>query len=150
VAGRPMSVSLRDAQMHGYDVFVTDQAKDGSAACRCTGVIGRFEDLLDQSDVLLDCTPSGVPRERVAFYDRYPQLVVIVQGERNTRLEVFPSTRSPITRRRLASGAFASSAVARPALRASCSPWTRRRPAARFHGPVTPCGRSRKAEQDAL
>jgi glyceraldehyde-3-phosphate dehydrogenase (NAD(P)) len=80
VAGRPMSVSLRDAQMHGYDVFVTDQAKDGSAACRCTGVIGRFEDLLDQSDVLLDCTPSGVPRERVAFYDRYPQLVVIVQG----------------------------------------------------------------------
>ena len=34
VAGRPTSFSLRDAQLRGYDVFVTDQLKDGDAACR--------------------------------------------------------------------------------------------------------------------
>ena len=80
VAGRPTSCSLRNAQLRGYDIFVADESQNGAAACRWGGVRGRFEDLLAASDVLLDCTPSGVPRERVALYDRYPQLVVIVQG----------------------------------------------------------------------
>ena len=80
VAGRPTSCSLRDAQLRGYDIFVADESQNGAAACRWGDVRGRFEDLLAATDVLLDCTPSGVPRERVALYDRYPQLVVIVQG----------------------------------------------------------------------
>ena len=73
VAGRPTSFSLRDAQLRGYDIFVTGQSQDGAATGRYRDVRGCFEDLLATSDVLLDCTPSGVPRERLAVYDRYPQ-----------------------------------------------------------------------------
>lgn len=80
VAGRPASWCLRDAQLQGYPVFVTAPSQPEDAASRWCEVRGTVEDLLSQCDVLLDCTPAGVPAEYLNLYERYPELTVIVQG----------------------------------------------------------------------
>ncbi len=80
VAGRPTSLSLRDAQLQGYPVFVIAPPQPDDAASRWCEVRGPLEDLLPQCDVLLDCTPNGVPARYLKLYDRHPELTVIVQG----------------------------------------------------------------------
>ena len=80
IAGRPASFSLRGAQLRQYDVYVTTPAAAEDAASRCCRIRGSLEDLLSKCDVLLDCTPSHVPGEYAALYERFPQLTVIVQG----------------------------------------------------------------------
>ena len=80
VAARPTSFSLRDALLQGYDIYLTDPPQDGDSSCRWGTVSGYLDDLLPQCDVLLDCTPSGNPRDRQALYDSHPHLTVIVQG----------------------------------------------------------------------
>ena len=80
VAGRPTSFSLRAAQRHGYPVFVTAPARARDAARRWCEIQGQLEDLLDRCQILLDCTPSGVPAVFTTSYDRHPNLIVIVQG----------------------------------------------------------------------
>jgi glyceraldehyde-3-phosphate dehydrogenase (NAD(P)) len=83
VAGRPASLSLRDAQLQGYPVFVTASPRLEDAASRWCEVRGTLDDLLRQCDVLLDCTPGGVPRDYASLYQRYPERTVIVQGGEN-------------------------------------------------------------------
>src|SRR2546426_5409836 len=61
VAGKPASFSLRDAQLLGYPVYVTDELRPSDVASRLCQVHGTLGDLLLQVDVLLDCTPNGVP-----------------------------------------------------------------------------------------
>ncbi len=80
VAGRPTSLSLRNAQLQGYPAFVTAPPQPEDAASRWCEVRGSLDDLLRQCDLLLDCTPNGVPAGYLDLYDRYPELTVIVQG----------------------------------------------------------------------
>lgn len=80
VAGRPSSFSLRDAQLLGYPVYVTEEPRAGDAASRFCQIRGTLGDLLPQIDVLLDCTPSGVPARYLENLARHPNLVTIVQG----------------------------------------------------------------------
>jgi glyceraldehyde-3-phosphate dehydrogenase (NAD(P)) len=80
VAGPPASFSLRDAELLGLPVYVTEGPKPGDAATRFCRVRGSLDDLAGQCDVLLDCTPSGVPVQYLDLGRRHPRLVVIVQG----------------------------------------------------------------------
>lgn len=80
IAARPTSWSLRDAHLKGYDLYLTDPPKSGDFCHRVPNVRGQLCDLLEQSDVVLDCTPSGIPSQYVHLYDRFDRLVTIVQG----------------------------------------------------------------------
>jgi glyceraldehyde-3-phosphate dehydrogenase (NAD(P)) len=64
VAGPPESPSLDLARLLGYPV------------CHAG-------DLITRCDVLLDCTPSGVPAQYASLYDRHPEVTVIAQGGEN-------------------------------------------------------------------
>ncbi len=80
IAGRPNSFSLRDAQWQGYDVYVADTPQTGDVAMRLATVSGDLSSLLSRIDVLLDCTPSGVPQHHRKLLDSVEHLVTIVQG----------------------------------------------------------------------
>ena len=80
IAGRPASFSLRDASWRGYDVYVTDIPRAGDVASRLTAVCGDLASLLSRIDVLLDCTPSGVPQQHRKLLESAEHLVTIVQG----------------------------------------------------------------------
>src|SRR4051794_2678652 len=80
VAGPSASHSLRDARLSGLPVYVCDEAKPGEAAARFGPVEGTFAELARRCDVILDCTPGGVPSKYLATYDQLPDLTVIVQG----------------------------------------------------------------------
>ena len=80
VAARPTSFSLRDAAQLNYNLYVTETPRDGDVAQRLTSVCGSFADLLSQIDVLLDCTPSGVPQQHRELIDSLDHLVTVVQG----------------------------------------------------------------------
>jgi glyceraldehyde-3-phosphate dehydrogenase (NAD(P)) len=80
IAGRPASFSLRDAALRKLPVYVTEPGKPGDVADRFCTVKGTVEELVDQVDVVLDCTPSGVPANYTSLYRRRQDLVTIVQG----------------------------------------------------------------------
>jgi glyceraldehyde-3-phosphate dehydrogenase (NAD(P)) len=80
IAGRPTSFSLRDAQSLNYDLYLTEAPRAGDVASRLKTVRGDFARLLSQIDVLLDCTPSGVPQQHRGLLDSFSHLVTIVQG----------------------------------------------------------------------
>jgi glyceraldehyde-3-phosphate dehydrogenase (NAD(P)) len=80
VAGPPASFSLRDAEIQGFRVYVTDDAKPGDAVSPGVAVHGTIGELIQQCDVVLDCTPSGVPATYLELYNRHPDRTVIVQG----------------------------------------------------------------------
>lgn len=80
VAGRSSSFSLRDAQLKGYKVYITNKPHPNDASQRLCDVAGTLEDLLMNCDVLLDCTPSGIPKEYIDQYAKHDELVTIVQG----------------------------------------------------------------------
>ncbi|MCF7900317.1 type II glyceraldehyde-3-phosphate dehydrogenase [Candidatus Babeliales bacterium] len=80
VAGRSASFSLRDANLKGYKVFITDQPKPEDASQRLCTIDGTFEDLLINCDVLLDCTPKGIPNQYLDLYNSQKDLITIVQG----------------------------------------------------------------------
>jgi glyceraldehyde-3-phosphate dehydrogenase (NAD(P)) len=69
---RPGSPSLMIAQRLGYRVFLS-----GPDTLNTDGTLA---DLLPEVDVVLDCTPSGMPAENLPLYDWCPDLPVIVQG----------------------------------------------------------------------
>lgn len=76
VAVRGTSPSLHVARRLGYRVFdATAAGEQPNAECD-----GTLSDLMKRIDVLLDCTPSGVPAAYQAIYDAYPAIPVIVQG----------------------------------------------------------------------
>ena len=52
----------------------------GDVATRLESVCGDLEMLLSRIDVLLDCTPSGVPQQHRKLLDSVDHLVTIVQG----------------------------------------------------------------------
>lgn len=88
IAGRPTSFSLRDADWLGYDVYVTDIPRTGDVAIRLATTCGDLATLLSRIDVLLDCTPSGIPQQHRKSIDSTEHLVTIVQGgERNEDCE---------------------------------------------------------------
>ena len=80
VSGRPDSFSLRDAELAGYDLYPTKQPTEKDVAARLSNVRGTLAELFDKIDVLLDCTPSGVPPELHSQLDKRTDLVTIVQG----------------------------------------------------------------------
>lgn len=80
VAGRPVSINLRDAELHGFDVYVTATPRPHDTASQWCRIRGSLADLCERCDVILDCTPSGVPAEYCKLYESYSDLVVIVQG----------------------------------------------------------------------
>lgn len=89
VAGPPASFSLRDAQLLGLPVFVTESPKPGDATASFCKVRGNLDQLAEQCEVLLDCTPSGVPVQYANLGRRHPHLVTIVQGgEKASSVEV--------------------------------------------------------------
>lgn len=80
VAGRAESPSLRDALLRGHRIFcaagdVTKSRREIRAALQ-----GSLEDLAAHSDVILDCTPSGVPGSYTGLYAEWQDKAVIVQG----------------------------------------------------------------------
>jgi glyceraldehyde-3-phosphate dehydrogenase (NAD(P)) len=78
VAGRPASPSLEVARALGYRVFAASpQVMVTSSDATCDGTLA---DLLATVDVLLDCTPGGVPETYRELYEAHPRLTVIVQG----------------------------------------------------------------------
>jgi glyceraldehyde-3-phosphate dehydrogenase (NAD(P)) len=76
VAIRGTSPSLQVARRIGYQVFDATASNEPSHA-DCDGTL---TDLMKQIDVLLDCTPSGVPAAYQAIYEAFPAVPVIVQG----------------------------------------------------------------------
>jgi glyceraldehyde-3-phosphate dehydrogenase (NAD(P)) len=80
VATRPNSVSLRDAILADHPTYLTDPPQADDYAGRLTSVTGTLEDMLSQVEVLLDCTPSGVPRKHRDLVDSFDLPVTIVQG----------------------------------------------------------------------
>lgn len=80
VAARSSSFSLRDAQLKDYPIFLTDEPKPGDASQRLCTNVGSFEDFLSGCDVVLDCTPSGIPNQYLDIYERQKNLITIVQG----------------------------------------------------------------------
>lgn len=80
VAGRSNSFSLRDAAWQGYDLYLSSTMRPGDVAVRFSSVHGELTDLLKKIDVLLDCTPSGVPHQHRDLLETVPDLVTIVQG----------------------------------------------------------------------
>lgn len=76
VAARPTSPSVVVARHWGYRVFAAGATGHESAS----DLDGSLVDLLRQIDVLLDCTPSGVPATYRGLYDAFPNLPIIVQG----------------------------------------------------------------------
>ncbi len=73
IGGRRGSISLQRARDHGYATCELDQP--GSA------VLGpEWLKFLSRLDVLLDCTPSGVPDQLRDALARFHDLVTIVQG----------------------------------------------------------------------
>jgi glyceraldehyde-3-phosphate dehydrogenase (NAD(P)) len=69
VAGPPGSPSLGVARTLGYAVFLG--TLDGE---------GTLPELLARIDVLLDCTPAGVPARYRRLYDAHLDLPIVVQG----------------------------------------------------------------------
>ena len=80
VAGLSSSFSFRDAQLKGYKIFCTNAPNSGDPAGRLYKVDGTFEDLIKNCDVLLDCTPKGVPNKYLDIYNTQAELITIVQG----------------------------------------------------------------------
>lgn len=78
VAGPPGSPSLGVARALGYAVYLG--SPDPPVRAAGLDVDGTLAELLAQIDVLLDCTPSGVPALYRPLYDTYPNLPVLVQG----------------------------------------------------------------------
>lgn len=106
IAARPNSWSLRDARLKGYDLYLTDSPKPDDLCHRLPNVRGQLLDLLEQSDVVLDCTPSGVPSQYVALYERFDRLVTIVQGGEKhkfagTSFNAFCNYREALGKRRI-------------------------------------------------
>jgi glyceraldehyde-3-phosphate dehydrogenase (NAD(P)) len=77
VGGLAGSPSLTIARALGYRVFVAAPDRDETAADSGEGTLA---DLLARVDILLDCTPSGVPAGYRQLYERCASLPVIVQG----------------------------------------------------------------------
>ncbi|MCS7468884.1 type II glyceraldehyde-3-phosphate dehydrogenase [Stieleria sp. ICT_E10.1] len=80
ISGRSNSFSLRDAMWQGYDIYVSSAIGLREVAARLPTIQGEFADLLAKIDVLLDCTPSGVPQQHRELLESVPNLVTIVQG----------------------------------------------------------------------
>jgi len=80
VAGRAGSPSLRDAILRGHPIFCAggDPEKAPREVQAC--LLGNVENLAAECDVILDCTPSGVPSSYAHVYARFPAKPVIVQG----------------------------------------------------------------------
>jgi glyceraldehyde-3-phosphate dehydrogenase (NAD(P)) len=74
VAGRRESTALHRAQSQGYRTYYVEDSRQHSSSGAA------FEELLDSSDVLLDCTPSGIPDSYRDPIRRHPHLLTIVQG----------------------------------------------------------------------
>jgi glyceraldehyde-3-phosphate dehydrogenase (NAD(P)) len=72
------SKSIRDAGQKGYDIFLVDTPKS-IASIPCP-VQGSLDELVEHSDVILDCTPSGIPPQHISAYTRRQGLVAILQG----------------------------------------------------------------------
>ena len=77
IAGPGGSPSLEIARALGYRVFL---AAADPATVAPDGLEGTLAELLTRIDVLLDCTPSGVPAQYRPLYDLHPRVAVIVQG----------------------------------------------------------------------
>lgn len=80
VAGRPNSVTLRDARWRGLAVFSTAPPEVASVDERLFEGAENWHKLLSNIDVLLDCTPAGVPNDYRRDLSGYKSLVTIVQG----------------------------------------------------------------------
>ena len=80
MACRPGSSSVRDALLQGYDIHWSEPAPPGTCFQEDATPAGTMDDLLDASDVILDCTPSGGPGTRAAAYSVRPDKTIIVQG----------------------------------------------------------------------
>ncbi len=77
IAGPAASFSLRDAAARNLPVYVVDAPRRGERAARFYEARGTLADLVGRSDVVLDCTPSGVPPTLAGITGRVP---TIVQG----------------------------------------------------------------------
>lgn len=96
VAGRATSPSLRDAALKDIPVYLVDDRE--SRFCQPAGAL---EDGLARCDVVLDCTPSGVPSR---YRDALSKLPVIVQGGEShefagTSFNAFANYRESLGRR---------------------------------------------------
>jgi len=80
VGCRPGSSSVRDALLQGYDIHWSEAATPDVLLPAGTTPAGNLGNLLDASDVILDCTPSGDPATRMAAYAGRPEKTIIVQG----------------------------------------------------------------------
>lgn len=72
-AGSPSLAVARELE---YPIFLTEHVSNK----RLAGAEGSLVDLVTKIDILLDCTPSGVPAHYQHLYDANPSLPIIVQG----------------------------------------------------------------------
>ncbi|MHA2244300.1 MAG: type II glyceraldehyde-3-phosphate dehydrogenase [Candidatus Hodarchaeales archaeon] len=73
-------VRLRIAQERNYPIYCS--VPDFEPRMREAGfeVVGFLEDMIKEIDLIIDCTPSGVPRKNLDTYYRKSNIKTIVQG----------------------------------------------------------------------
>jgi glyceraldehyde-3-phosphate dehydrogenase (NAD(P)) len=77
-------VRLRIAVERGYPIYCS--VSDFAPKMKAAGyeIVGFLEDLVKKVDIIVDCTPSGVPRQNIPLYQKYGIKVIVQGGEKHS------------------------------------------------------------------
>lgn len=77
-------VRLRIAAERGFSIYCS--VPDFAPKMKAAGyeIVGFLDDLVKEVDVIVDCTPSGVPRKNLPLYQKHGVKVIVEGGEKHS------------------------------------------------------------------
>ena len=74
---------LEIAQKRGYPIYASIPDLKEEMIKKGFEVVGILEDLVQESDIIVDCTPAGIPPKNFPLYDKYHKKVIVQGGEKD-------------------------------------------------------------------
>jgi glyceraldehyde-3-phosphate dehydrogenase (NAD(P)) len=88
IAPTPAIRALHEAGMY-YDLYLVDPARRPDFDTIGIPVVGSFDDLLEQVDIVLDATPGGIGAKNKVLYQQHGVKAIFQGGEKNEIADVF-------------------------------------------------------------
>lgn len=76
-------VRLNIAKKRGYPIYCSVPDFQPKMEEAGFNIVGDLEDLAKEVDIVVDCTPSGVPKQNFPLYEKYGVKVIVQGGEKH-------------------------------------------------------------------
>ncbi len=74
---------LEIAQKKGYPIYASIPDLKEEMQKAGFEVVGILEDLVKESDIIIDCTPAGIPPKNFPLYEKYHRKIIVQGGEKD-------------------------------------------------------------------